>query len=377
MKSSILEVKPLEIFDTEVLDFLDDFSKTLLKQKQHPELIALGFWLRGSHIQKIKEEFFKKHDNEVLLPRGVVFHIAPSNVDTIFIYSLVVSMLVGNINILRVSDKKNPQVEFLLQIFNQVLQNHQEIKQRVFIYRYGYDEKITKELSSLCDVRIIWGGDETIKYIRTIPIKPTSIELTFADKFSYLLLDMKNTTFDNSFYEKLYRDSFTFLQNACSSVRVICFLNATKSKKERFWDEFEEFVKQKHPLLEAKHITDKLTSQSIMATSGKISINNKEFLNIVKLQNLQDIQKEYHCGFGLFYDVDIASLEEFFNYTTKKDQTVVVSGIEKEEILKALKTTTPKGVDRVVKLGDAMEFNYLWDGFDMLSSLCRIVDVDI
>jgi len=377
MKNTILETKPLKIFDSKLLDFLNEFSKILLKQKQYPELIALGFWLRGSHIQKIKEEFLKKHNNEVLLPRGVVFHIAPSNVDTIFIYSLVVSMLVGNINIIRVSDKKNPQVEFLLHIFNQILENHQEIKQRVFIYRYGYDDEITKELSTLCDVRIIWGGDETIKHIRTIPIKATSVELTFADKFSYLLLDMKNTTFDNSFYEKLYRDSFTFLQNACSSVRVICFLNATESKKDRFWEEFEEFVKQKSPLIEVKHITDKLTSQTIMATSGNISINNKEFLSIVKLKNLQDIQKEYHCGFGLFYDVDIDSLEEFFNYSTKKDQTVVVSGIKKAEVLKALESTTPKGIDRIVKLGDAMEFNYLWDGFDMLSSLCRIVDVDI
>jgi hypothetical protein len=125
------------------------------------------------------------------------------------------------------------------------------------------------------------------------------------------------------------------------------------------------------------HITNKLTNQTVIACESDVIIKNKEFLNIIKLKNLADIKKELHCGFGLFYEVDIALLEEFFEFTTRKDQTVVVDGFSKEEILKALKETNPKGVDRIVKLGNAMDFNYIWDGFDMLSSLCRIVDVDI
>ena len=79
----------LNPFDDEVLEFLDLLSKELLKLKEFNELVALGFWLRKSNIEKMKKNFFKKYENNIVLPRGVAFHIAPSNVDTIFVYSFV------------------------------------------------------------------------------------------------------------------------------------------------------------------------------------------------------------------------------------------------------------------------------------------------
>jgi hypothetical protein len=359
----------LEVFDKRVLKFLDNFSKELLRYKIYPELIALGFWLRKSNIEKIKKNFLKKYENYLLLSRGVVFHIAPKNVDTIFVYSFVLSLLCGNKNIIRISPETNEQVELILAILDETLN---ELKEYVKIVRYKYEK--TEYYSLMCDVRVIWGGDESILNIRKIPIKPTATELVFADKFSYLLL--KASEFNESFYEKFFRDSFTFMQNACSSIRCICFYQMNDEEIEKFWRGLEEFLKDKVEI-ETKQIIDKLTTECVYAANCDIKVVNNPYFYRIKLNSINDVKRELHTGFGLFYEVKLNNLDEFFSFTNKKDQTLVVYGIEKEEIIKSMKKNSSGGIDRIVRLGSAMEFNFVWDGYDMLSNFCRIVDVNL
>ncbi|MFC6804089.1 acyl-CoA reductase [Deinococcus caeni] len=40
------------------------------------------------------------------MPRGLVFHVPPANVDTIFIYSWLMSVLAGNRNVIRLSSRE-------------------------------------------------------------------------------------------------------------------------------------------------------------------------------------------------------------------------------------------------------------------------------
>ena len=41
----------------------------------------------------------------------------------------------------------------------------------ITIIRYENEDDTTKYLSSICDLRVIWGGDKTIAEIRKFPIK--------------------------------------------------------------------------------------------------------------------------------------------------------------------------------------------------------------
>jgi len=367
----------LNPFDNEVLGFLDSLSKELLKLKEYNELVALGFWLRKSNIEKMKKEFFKKYENNIVLPRGVTFHIAPSNVDTIFVYSFVLSMLVGNVNILRIGQKTNEQILTLIKKIEEVLNKYPKLKNKLYIARYGYEEEINEFFSSICDLRIIWGGDETVNTIRKIPLKPTALELTFADKFSFALLDLNSIELNEQFFEKLYRDSFTFLQQACSSVRAICFLPVDNDKKKEFWQKFEEFIQRKNPRLEDKEGITRFNAVVSMAIEEKIKVYHSKFLYVVKVGSLDVIDRVKHPGLGVFYDIDIDSIEELLKFSTKKEQTLSLAGIKKEELVKAIKNVKPKGFDRYVNVGNAMNFSEVWDGFDLLSSLSRIIDVDI
>ena len=155
--------------------------------------MALAFWMRKSHIKQLEEHFKTISQNKIMFGRGIVFHIAPSNVDTIFIYSWFISLLVGNSNILRISEKENMQTNILLELINNVLENEKylKIRDKIAVIRYGHIDEITKEMSIIADVSIIWGVDNTVNDIRQIPIKPTSIELTFANKFSLCVINSK------------------------------------------------------------------------------------------------------------------------------------------------------------------------------------------
>ena len=80
--------------------------------------------------------------------------------DTIFIYSWLLSVLAGNRNIIRLSLRVSPQTEILCRLFNQTLEaTPDSLKDSTLMIRYGHEREITQALSAVVDVRVIWGGD--------------------------------------------------------------------------------------------------------------------------------------------------------------------------------------------------------------------------
>ncbi len=148
-----------------------------------------------------------------------MFHIAPSNVDTIFVYSWMLSLLAGNRNIIRISSKEQKGLNVLLQIIIEELTRpeFQKIAQQTIICTYGHEENATAVLSSACQTRVIWGGDVTISAIRSVPLAPLANELTFPDRFSLAVLNseiiskLNEKELDN-LVEQFYNDVFWFDQ---------------------------------------------------------------------------------------------------------------------------------------------------------------------
>jgi len=384
-----IENRVLEPFCSISLDFVNDISKSILKNiffKQYPELMALAFWMRKSHIKELKNYFFEQKKDKILFGRGIVFHIAPSNVDTIFVYSWFLSLLVGNSNILRVSDRNNIQTELLLEVITKILHNKKYaiLQNRVAIIRYGHVDDITEKLSNMADVRVIWGGDNTIKQIRNIPIKPTAIELTFADKFSFAIIKSKKLIEDEKLellIEKFYNDAFWFGQMACSSIRLIVWVgdkSNNQKAKEIFWNRLNSYLLEKQPKeILSSDVINKFVAQCSMAIEKNIFIksNNNPYINRVKIENLKDISTKLHCGAGLFYELEQDKFESIFPHITKKYQTIAQYGFSKDELKVMINSSMPEGIDRVVPIGKSLDFSYIWDGYDLFRSFCREIEI--
>lgn len=384
--------KVLFPFEEAVLGFIDSLSTHILTDKQYrryPELMAMAFWMRKPNILQLKTKFESHRGNRVWLGRGVVLHIAPSNVDTIFIYSWFLSMLVGNINIVRLSSNTDEQLLALIHAINTIAEKpeYNRIAARFLIVQYEHNDETTAHLSSLCDVRVIWGGDETVRRIRAVPLKPTATELVFADKFSmsvlaaesFLTLEQKDPLI-NSFFN----DAYWFGQNACSSPRLIVWLGSAdkvETARVQFWALVEQKVREKLGVAPPSVAVNKLVAidSLVVHASGETRIESSRttLLDRVMLAQASDVRRDLHCGGGLFYELRITKLEELAAVISPKDQTVGSFGVSAEDWRNFIVTRRPEGINRVVPIGEALNFSAVWDGYDLLREFCREVDVAI
>ena len=98
-----------EPFSAARMDTLARLSAALLADRvlrQDPASVAVAYWLRRAQLTRLAEEQARRAAAEpdvVRVPVGRVLHLAPSNVDTLFIYSWALAYLCGNASVVRLS----------------------------------------------------------------------------------------------------------------------------------------------------------------------------------------------------------------------------------------------------------------------------------
>ena len=177
--NSQFKIRITEPFDKLVLDFISDFSLEVRRVKKinlYPDLIYLIFW-----CAKFKNKIINRKENYLRLGRGLIFHICPSNVPTNFIYSFFFGLISGNSNIIKVPSKKFKEKEIILNIIKSLFKRkkYKNIKNSNSFIQYDATSDKTKKISSICDGRVIWGGDKTVNEIRKVWMPERSIDITF------------------------------------------------------------------------------------------------------------------------------------------------------------------------------------------------------
>lgn len=377
---NMCDVATKQPFDEEVVAFLNDISKELMRDKDaksFPDIVTLGFWLRKASISSLKERFCA--NDAFRVGRGVAFHIAPSNVPVNYAYSLFTGLICGNANITRVPTKDFPQIGIINRAINKVLQEHPKMKNYICLVRYDRNKAVNDYLSDICDTRIIWGGDKTIEEIRKSPISARSTDITFADRYSLAVIDSEEylaVADKERFAVDFYNDTYLSDQNACTSPRVIVWMGSNINRaKEEFWTNLKNLVDEKYEL-QAVQAVDKLTNAYEAYASGiskltKVSDDNNA---IVRLSTdlLQNDLMDYRCHSGFFYEYDCTDILEVRDFCDNVHcQTVGVVG--DTSIVESLLKSGIKGIDRVVKIGHTMDFDLIWDGYNLVERLTRTI----
>ena len=374
---------PMAPFADEVCDFLNDLSKEILSSSEgrlYPDLSALAFWCRKANIQKIKETAPVKTNR---LGRGLCFHIAPSNIPVNFAFSYVFSLLAGNANIVRIPSKDFPQVSALVEIFKKVLEKYPKIKDRTAFVKYDRTSDATAVFSKIADARMIWGGDNTIKTVKSCETKPRCIDIAFADRYSVCVIDGERILeADENSIERLaqnfYNDTYLMDQNACSSPQLIYWQNDSEQAREKFWKAVYKTAKEKYVLQDAVCV-DKYTKfcEDAIDYSDKIkSVKHSENLLYRSEITAPDKDIENLRGkAGYFYEYSLKDIGELFSVVDEKYQTVTYYGIDAQKLAKDIVLHELRGIDRIVPIGKAMDIDVIWDGYDLLTQLSRIIDV--
>lgn len=380
-------VPPLTPFSAEALDFCVELSRLLRRSFQSvPEIQALAYWMRPAELQRIRDEFNDiTPQNAVSVPRGTVLHFAPSNVDTLFMYSWILSLLAGNKNIIRLSHRAVAAEGSLLALVRTTLAKHPQIATTTLIVQYDHDRRVTDLLSGTCDIRIIWGGDQTVRAIRESPLPVHATELTFPDRFSYAAINTlayRNLSMADrdQFAKCFYNDSFVFNQLGCSSPRLIAWVGPSGEETQRCQEDFAHrlaaAISANDYQLEAGTALAKLgyTYRSVIDSPvEKVAVSQ---LPLIVLDTSEfPTNQDQFCGGGVFFQMVIPHLQDLTKHVQRPHQTLVHFGFTQEELFSFATVCNGRGIDRIVPIGQALSFSRFWDGYDLLGSLTRLVTV--
>lgn len=373
-------------FSEASIEYLNALSKVLNKDpriRNYPDVATFAFYCRKANILSLKKIY--STDGILRLGRGLIFHIAPSNVPVNFAYSLICGLLAGNLNIVRVPSKEFEQIDIICEAINLLDQEplYQEVSSKLALVRYDRQNSASKIFSSICDVRIIWGGDTTIEKIRVNPLPARSFEVTFADRYSLCVINADDYIKEAK-PEKIalgfYNDTYLFDQNACTAPHLIIWLGKdenVKTAKSIFWDHLYQLIKSRYSV-QSVIAVDKLTSfynQSVHLEGVTKTASSDNLLWRIELKELVKDIENYRCTSGYFSEYHASSILELSKIIDRRYQTLSYYGFSKEELNNFMKQIKPCGIDRIVPIGKTTDFSLTWDGYNLIDTLSRIVDI--
>ena len=375
-------------YEEKTCDFLQALSKALREDreaKQYSDIQTFAFWIRKSNIQKLKEQYLKSQRMS-RLGKGLVFHIAPSNVPINFAYTLVFGLLAGNSNIVKVSSKQFIQTTIICRVIKELTENPDFlwVQQQNAVVMYDRDNReCTDFFSGQCDVRVIWGGNQTIEEIRKSPIPARSTDVTFADRYSFGVISAEavceaSDQEISKLARDFYNDTYLMDQNACSTPHMIFWTgneNCVKAAQRRFWTAIYEASK-KYDLADLK-VSDKYTLLCKFAVEMQAEfLHFENRLYVLNIDEINDSILKYRGKYGLFFQHYVKKPEEIFSYVNDRTvQTCAVYGIDKTELLKKLIDSNLMGIDRIVSFGQTLDIGTVWDGYDVIDGLSRCIFV--
>jgi len=376
-------------FDPSVIALLDAWSVQILAQpdaRSQSPLVTFAFWCRKNNLEVLRKRWMRGFSgSELLLGRGLVFHVASSNMPLNVGYTLAIGLLSGNSNIVKLALRKFPQTESLLKALSHVLQEERfaTLASNVCIVRYDMAQTaLTDQLSVLCNVRMIWGGDDTIGQIRLSPLRPHAFDICFSERYSLCIIncdEMEAAGDMQDLAQDFYNDAYLFDQNAFTAPQLVVWLGQDEAKrvkiKQEFWEVVLHLVQQRYAV-DASLAADKLTILCREAADqGQVQrehgIDNR--LVRIRLKQLDHAVYDYKGLGGLFHEYDASSLQDLASFIDRRVQTVAYHALEADTIKQLIRNNHLQGVDRVVPIGRTAEFDIVWDGFDLIQMLTRVV----
>lgn len=381
----LLSRSPDQIFSSESINFLAALSKILIQEKSnrnYPDVISFAYWCRNANLRAIANNL----RDERRVGRGLAFHVAPTNVPINFAFSLAFGLLSGNSNIVRVSDKIHDQSEIIGKAIDRLLRDseHSKMKDRISLIRYERESNITSTFSLVADARILWGSDQTISEMRTIPTPARCVDVCFSDRYSFCTIDAKSIERADqksldSLVSGFYNDVFLFDQNACSSPHLVVWQGSEDEvlrARGKFWQCLELLIKNKYDF-QPIHAMDKfsLLCRSAIEIDGvRVEEGSNNLLHRVFLKKVPKNIDQFRGQFGLFYEI----CEEDFSYISHivndKYQTLTYYGVDPKNLAKRIQSLGLRGIDRIVPIGQALDIGIVWDGYDIVSMLSRVIE---
>ena len=315
-------------------------------------------------------------------PQGTALHWLAGNVPVISLISLFQGLLTKNKNIIKVSKTfKNlfsiifNDLENNFKINKKYNKTFKKILDSVFIVYVDYDEiKEMEYLSINSDVRVIWGGSESVKKISNLKKKINCKDIIFGPKVSLAYISKKKIKTEKDlkhFSDSFVNDVFNFDQLGCNSPHNLIVESGTKYNLNKISKEIARSFNNRKINSE----TDPVNKYNILVKNFTHSIQNKNSFispknyewNIFLNEKIKIQEPVY--GRSIFLS-PVKSLNHLCKELPENTQSIglYVESSEKPTVVSKL---SEKGVDRFPDIGTMSIYSNPWDGYLPMQNMVR------
>lgn len=369
-------------FSQERLNLVATVCNVILKRKDNysPAVTHFAFFIRAAALQKLARGF------EARLPPttqaracGLVFHLPPQNVETVFLYSWVLSYICGNANIVRLPQEISREMKEICGLFLEAAEAAGDPSQ-LFAY-YPSSSDLGRVISASSDARVVWGGDAKIAAFAPLPLRSGGKAVWFGDRFSFCVIKggaiaEQSDSEQNDLAHRLFNDIFVFDQMACSSPHVI-YVVGNQAQHLAYVNTLLEKLAQVAGLRQhipaAGHQINKMVQAFSFAASGQsaaVNWRNGTLTSIVVDGGEHDEQK---VGGGFLQIAFVRTLNSVGSLIRGHHQTITHYGFSADEIYQAADAHLGFGGTRWAPVGTALDFDFVWDGYDLPREFTRLV----
>ena len=372
-------------FTPERVDLVASVAEALLGSRQSTAsgpAAHFAFWTRRAAVAKIAANFAARVPSHALArPRGLVFHLPPQNVETVFLYSWALSYLAGNANIVRLPQAISARMRAIVDLFLERLEAQGDTSQ-LFVH-YPSKGDLGAKISARSDARVVWGGDAKVALFAPLPLRNGGKSIWFGDRFSFSTINgAELETLDQpalkALAKRLHNDVFVFDQMACSSPHALYVVGEAGSHGpavRRLLDASAAEWTMDDPKAYVGHAIGKMTAAFYAAGAGRASSVNWRNTHLTNVIASAAERQDIRVGGGFLSVVFVRSLDEVASFIREGDQTITYFGWERGEVEAVAASRVGPGVSRWAPIGTALDFDFIWDGYDIPFELTRLVRV--
>lgn len=369
------------------LDLLGAISKAIFASpfaRTQPQYVALAYWLRPAAIERLCEELRGRLGRApfVPAPRGVALHLPPTNVDTIFVYSWAVSVLAGNCNIVRLPSELDEGTAWLAGLIASAIDKAGEADRHLFC-QMPQDGPLVADVSRHCDLRMIWGGDAKVDAVSRTPIRPDGLSIGFPDRKSLAIVraDAYRAADEagrEALVAQFFNDIYWFNQMGCGSPRLLYWVGEPGDIADDLYRRLDRHAAEKGHRTETGVAIGKFAAVNDLLAEG-IGAQAQRFsnaLHVVASDRPAAMLQQSHGG-GLLGQAVVPSLADIAADIGRKVQTIGHFGFDKVELEDFARAIAGRGGYRIVPIGQALQFDILWDGIDLLDQMTRRIAIRV
>lgn len=362
-------------------------------------LLFLSSWCDEKHLRSVaniglrgnigyidKFQPFPDSDKHYLKAnaRGLVCHWLAGNVQILGMFALVQCIISKNVNLLKVSSRDDGVFTDILNEFKGVsyttegghtITGDDLLKTISVVYFNRYANKLGEEMSKQADVRIAWGGRESVETVSGYPARYDAETVIFGPKLSFSVVakeELSSVQEAKKLARKVSVDVSVFDQTGCASPHNLYVEEGGVISPDEFIDIIGDSMQKTElqipkPPMSSEQVSQIHSIRGVYDFKGSMKGSDTMSWTLL-LDNLDEIDKPIYSR--VLFVHKVKSIFDSLKYINEDIQTIGIAA-PTEKAIEFATEATKRGVMRLPLIGRMLNFEMPWDGIFLFDRLVK------